>query len=421
MNVASCDRRSLILIILLFCFNSAYSMILDNRYFPWIPHLHTGSDHSRPHLETEGFFITGGDAYRLESTSSSEEEIVSYPELWGELELAKVGQSMAQVGLSNPIPADWRWLSDFKVKMNGSLEGQGLMVGGYTPITSWFGVGGSAAMMRLNAVVTLTPHQETQSKLFLNSPGNQALFTQTLANIYDELCIKCTTFKEVGVGDVVLYCNFYDVQEYRYKLRKIDYGLQIGFIIPSGLKQDPTNLASIPVGGNGLTGWFIAPYVEAELKEDWIVGAQARVTQRFDKNIVTRVPVGQEQPLFAPLIGEVRVDAGTSFTAILYATFNDVRGGLGFQGKYTATYHEHDTFAASIPDSNLKPNFRCMNRRSEWTSSYGTVRVFYDLAHDKTWRYRPLISFAWDIPTNHLGGKAFAKTHRISLGCTVNF
>ncbi len=422
MNVASCDCRFFLIISLFLCLgNSTYSMVLDNRYFPWIPHLYTSSDHSHAHVTTEAFFVTGGDAYRHEDRAEKDKQTISYPELWGELKLADVKNSMVKVGLKDPIPADWQWLSDFRAKMNGSLEGQGVMVGGYVPVTKHIGFGASGLLLRLNALVNVVPHEETVSKLFLNTPGNQALFTQTLSNIYKELDITCTSLKEVGVGDVVVYFNIYDVHEYRYKMRKIDWGFKGGVIIPSGLKMDPHNLASIPFGGNGLWGWFIAPYTELELKEDLKFGIQARVTQRIDKSILSRVPVGKEQPLFAPIVGDVCVDAGTSFTGSAYFAFEDLRAGFGIQAKYTVTYHEHDTFSAHLENTQVKPNFSCMNWRSEWVSEYATIRLFYDVGHDKTWKHRPLVSFTWDIPRNHIGGKGFAKTHRVSLGCTVNF
>lgn len=422
MNIASSGRRFLLMLSVFLCSASiSLSMTYDNRYFPWMSHLYTGSDHSHANLHVDGFFITGGDAYNMEDRARKEEQIVSYPELWGKLDLQEVGLSMEKAGLQNPIPADWLWVSDLKARMNASLEGQGVMIDGYVPVAKHFGVGGSVLLMRLNALVHVVPTEEATNNLFLESPGNQALFTQTLSQIYKDIGISCTGLKEFGTGDVVLYCNFYDTHEYRYKMRKIDWGLQGGVIIPSGVKMNPSNLASIPFGGNGLWGWFIAPYTELELREDLKFGITARITQRIDREVVSRVPVGKEQPLFAPLVGNVHLDAGTSFTGSAYFAFEDLRAGFGIQAKYTATYHEKDRYSGQLVDSSVKSNFYCMNALSDWVSEYATIRLFYDVAHDKTWGYRPLVSFTWDIPRNHIGGKGFAKTHRVSLGCTVNF
>ena len=396
-------------------------MVHDNRYFPWLSHLYTGSDHRHGYFNVDGFFITGGDAYGCESKASREEQIVSYPEIWGELLLDEVGNSMTLAGLNNPIPDDWLWYDRFSTKMNGSLEGQGIAVEGYAPITKRFGIGASAMLLRLNALVTVVPTEDSVKKLFLNSPGNQALFTQVLNEMYQELGITCTSSREIGPGDVVVYARFFDIHEYKFKLRKLDWGVTGGMIIPSGVRRDPNNLASVPFGGNGLWGAFIAPYVEAELKEDMKIGVEGRYTKRFRRLFDGRVPLGKEQILFAPIQGSVGIDPGSTYGISVYAVHEDLRAGFGAQVKYTINYHERDRFTAILDNKDLKPRFASMRRWSSWTSEYLTFRLFYDVAYDKSWQNRPIVSFEWDVPLNQVAGRGVAKTHRVSLGCTVNF
>ncbi|MCX5924382.1 MAG: hypothetical protein NTZ68_03095 [Candidatus Dependentiae bacterium] len=398
-------------------------MVWDNRYFPWFDQLYTGSDSRHSNLDVQGFFVTGGDAFRHQSRASKNEQIISYPELWGELQLAEVGASMTAVGLQNPIPADWLWLADFNVGMPASLEGQGIALAGYASLTDHIGIGASAFFMNLNAMVSLVPTEETVSKLNLKTPGNQALFTQTVQQFYKELGITSTTFNEVGVGDVVVYLSIYDVKEYRYKFRKVDWGMYLGLIIPSGTQESITNLASVPFGGpyGSSWGWFLAPRAEFELREDLKFGVQGRFTQRLSKCFLGRIPINKEQPLFAPVVGSINVDIDPTFSLAAYFAFEDLRAGFGVQAKYTISFHDHDTFKASLNNSSLKPKFKNMNYYSGWTQEYATVRLFYDIAHNKTWEYRPLVYFTWDIPMNHLGGRGFAKTNRVSIGCNFNF
>ncbi|MBM18007.1 MAG: hypothetical protein CL947_02995 [Epsilonproteobacteria bacterium] len=422
MNVASCGRRYLIYIsIILFVCNTVSPMVMDNRYFPWIDHFYTGSDSRHSYITAESFFVTGGDAYRIEPRADKNEQIVSYPELLGELTFDRVGESLELAGKTNPIPDDWRWLSDFKSHMCASLEGQGFMISGYAPVTKYFGIGVSTLLMRLNAAVTIAPHQDVITKLSLNVPGNQAQFTEMVHNFYKQVGISCASVREVAAGDTVVYMNLFDVHEYEYKMRKFDWGVWAGIIIPTGLQQDPYNLASIPFGGNGMWGWFVAPRFEIELKEDLTVGMHARVTKRLDKNIQARIPIGKEQYLFAPFVDNVCVHPGTTVSGSLYATFEDLRAGFGIQAKYTAAYHSEDSFRTNAIQSPLEANFCEIKSRSSFVSEYATIRLFYDIGHDKTWHHRPIVSFTWDIPRNHIGGKGFAKTHRVSLGCTVNF
>lgn len=422
-NVASSDRRYFIIIsLVLFAVQTSYPMVMDNRYFPWIDQFYTGSNYKHGNLLVEGFFITGGDAYRTEDKANKDEQVVSLSEIYGELKLADVGKSLQNAGETNPIPADWQWLSDFKAKINNSLEGQGITIGGYIPITKHFGVGGSTLMMRLNSLTEIIPHSETVTKLYLDSPGNQARFTKMMSDFYDKLSICGTTSQEIAAGDTVAYISFHDVREYCIKMRTIDWGIWIGAIMPTGARWDQSNLGSLPYGGNGMWGAFVAPRFEFELREDLKFGMHARVTKRFGREVQHRIPIGDEQPLFAPFLDSMYINPGVSFTGSAYVAFEDVSAGLGLLGKYTVTYHAEDTFSTNVlKEKSLTPNFKNLTYRSSFVSEYATIRLFYDVGHDKTWKHRPVISFTWDIPRNHIGGKAFGYTHRVSLGCTVNF
>lgn len=421
MNVASCGRSYLIIIGMLCLPGVVHSMIFDSRYFPWIDHMYTGSDHRHARMNVDGFLMIGGEAYRMEAKAAKDEQLISIPELWGQLRLTDVANALVLAGEPNPIPLDWRWLSDMSANMYDTLEGQGITVGGFVPVSSHFGIGGSTLMMHLNSIVRVRPSSDTVSKLYLNIPGNQALFTEMMFDFYQELGIKSTASQVTGAGDTVLYGALFGVKEYAYKMRKIDGCLLLGGIIPSGVTYSPTNLGSLPFGGNGMWGAFIAPMVEIELKDDLKVGFQARVTQRFAKSVASRIPINDAQPLFAPFYGPVRVKSGISFTGTAYAAFEDIRAGFGVQLQYTATYHAEDKFCTNVVPEPLVPDFSNMTCRSSFVSEYLTLRIFYDVAHDRPWKNRPLITASWDIPRNYIGGKSFAKTNRVSLGCTVNF
>ena len=52
-------------------------MVWDNRYFPWFDQLYTGSDSRHSNLDVQGFFVTGGDAFRHQSRASKNEQIIS--------------------------------------------------------------------------------------------------------------------------------------------------------------------------------------------------------------------------------------------------------------------------------------------------------------------------------------------------------
>ena len=421
MNVASSCRKYIIFFQMLLISNGINAMVMDSRYFPWLEQLYTGSDHRHGHITTDAFFITGGNAYCKESRAREENQIVSISGLFGELRLTDVGNALTLAGLNNPIPTDWRWLSDMKAIMPGSMEGQGIDFEGFWPITKHFGIGASALIMQLSSFLVVIPAEDTIKKLYLDAPGNHAQFTSMMSNFYKELQISSTASSEFGAGDTIVYAAFYDVKEYEHKMRKIDLSLWIGGIIPSGVKRNIYNLGSVPFGGNGLWGLFIAPTFELELKEDLKFGMQFRVTKRFSKCLESRLPLDKEQPLFAPTIGIARINPGVSITGTGYVVFEELRAGFGVEGKYTVTYHQEDSFNSNVLINKKAPNFKTLKYTSDFISEYATIRLFYDVAHDKEWKHRPLVSLTWDIPQNHIGGKAFAKTNRILLGCTVNF
>ena len=399
-----------------------FPMVWDNRYFPWFDQLYTGSDSRHGNLDIAGFIVTARDAFRYEHRANKEEQVVSMPELLGELKLSEVGAALSAVGLNNPIPADWQWYSDFKAVMPSSLDGQGVSFACYAPIGKHLGIGANTFIMKINSFVSVLPGPDAISKLNLSTPGNQALFTEMMANFYKELGITSTTYQQAGVGDVVVYVSIHDTHEYKYKFRKIDWGTQVGCIIPSGTQQDIYNIASVPLGGSyGMWGWFVAPFAEFELKEDWKVGIEARLTQRIDRCITGRIPIDKEQPLFAPVIGSIGVDSAITVSVAPYVAFEDLRAGFGVQAKYTLSVHENDKFFAKLTNSTLVPYFKNMTYLSGWCQEYATIKLFYDVAHDKIWKNRPFCYLSWDIPMNHIAGRGFAKTNRVSLGCIVNF
>lgn len=424
MIVATSFRRCFLikfLLVLTVC-QSGYSMVWDNRYFPWFDQLYTGSDSRHSNLDIQGFVVTGSKAFRQQARANKEDQSVYFPEMFGELKLASVGTALTTAGLNNPVPDDWLWNSDITALMPSKFEGQGITFAGYASLADHIGIGASAFIMNLNSSVCVVPTPETASSLYLSNPGNQVLFTQMVQQMYQELEITGTSFHEVGVGDVVVYLNIYDVHEYRYKFKKLDWGVYAGIIIPCGTQQNIHNLASIPLGGGyGAWGWFVAPRAEFELRDDLKFGIQGRFTQRLDKVIKGRIPVGKEQSLFSPVIGKMRVDQEPTLSIAPYFVFEDLSGGFGIQAKYTLSIHEHDVFVPQKNNTAIMPKVRDLNYYSGWIQEYASIRLFYDVGHDKSWQYKPLVYFTWDIPMNHLAGKGFAQTNKVALGCNFNF
>ena len=82
----------------LFCLSSLSlnAMVMDNRYFPWLPHVYHGTDHRHGSLSVDPFFITASSAWKTAPGASNRE--YGYPNLQGTLnysDLATLGTTAA--------------------------------------------------------------------------------------------------------------------------------------------------------------------------------------------------------------------------------------------------------------------------------------------------------------------------------------
>jgi hypothetical protein len=116
-------------------------MVMDNRYFPWLPHVYNGTDHGHGCLYVEPFFITASSAWIINPGSRDRE--FGYPNLQGKLDYADLAQALVLDGIENPIPPQWQYINPFPVDMPGTFEGQGIGLQGYVPVTNHIGFGGS--------------------------------------------------------------------------------------------------------------------------------------------------------------------------------------------------------------------------------------------------------------------------------------
>ncbi len=415
-------QRYYILFLVLICIpTDVYSMVVDNRYFPWFTHPYNGTDHQHGCFTADPFFITGNSAWKIKPGVRQVDQEAGYPNLQGSLDYYKLGQAFVIAGLENPIPADWQWLSDFPVDMPGSFQGQGITFSGYAPVSKHFGIGGSLLFLRLIAQANLIPGANTRDKLNLAAPGNMARFIE-LTDQFESMAGTQDGFSnESGVGDIDIYIRGFDVRDYIYFCRKFDRSVALGLLIPTGVQQSIHSIGSVPIGGNGFWGWYLSPMLEIELKEDWKLGVIARIEKRFAKTVFSRITVADESALLAPVVGNLYINPGTTFMLSPYFALEDIREGLGAVVQYTIIAHQSDEFVDKREVQVPAARFINMIRNSRWVSEYATVELLYDLSFGEPWSYKPLFTLSLDAPVNLLGARGSAKTYRITLGLTVDF
>lgn len=404
----------------LFLISSTMSaMVMDNRYFPWLPHVYNGTDSRHGCLAVEPFFVTATSAWK--TTSGVKDREVGYPNLQGSLDYYYLAQALVLDGMENPIPAQWQYASPLPIDMPGRFEGQGISFAGYIPVHDHVAIGSSVFFLRLATQANIIPGADVVRKLNLQTPGNMAQFNEltkafeSLVSTQDGYCV------ESGVSDIELFIRAFDVDEYKYWCRKIDKSLTVGLFIPTGVRQSLDVIGSVPFGGNGFWGWYFDAKVEFELKEDWKAGFEWRIEKRFAKTVDSRICIAKESNLFAPVVGPLYINPGATAALVPYIALENMREGLGISFKYSYIVHETDSFKDMREVQIPAANFINMLKNSRWAQEYATLELLYDISYKHSWTYKPLCTLTWDIPLNVLGSRGASKTTRVSVGLMVDF
>ena len=248
------------------------------------------------------------------------------------------------------------------------------------------------------------------------------------------LGLQPSVFKRTGFSDIDFYFRIGNIWEYLYKFKRVDVGLKVGTMIPSGVVRKIINPASVPFGGDGHWGVYSAVDFEIELKEDWKVGGHARINKRFAKTKEERLPVVgkpvlneheiflSEQQLWGGAQGRADINPGITTIFSPYARLENIREGFGLQAGYTIAHHFEDSWTDKRPVP-IPPVFLEENeKRSKWTSEFVTVDAFFDCAQLMLpYGFAPILSFKWDVPVKLFAAKGAAKTNRVSLGIKLNY
>lgn len=415
------QRLNILFLVLILIPTCVFSMVVDNRYFPWFSHPYNGTDHGHGCFRADPYFITGTTSWKINPGVSKSDQETGYPDLQGNLNYYQLAQAFVLAGLENPIPADWRWNTDIPVDMPGSFQGQGITFAGYVPLSSHFGIGGSLLYLRLMAQANLKATPKVIKDFNLVAPGNQAQFDELTSQFESMAGTQDGYWGQSGVGDVDFYIRLFDVQEYVHFCRKFDRSIVLGLLVPTGVQAPLNAVGAVPFGGNGFWGWYLSPTLEVELKEDWKAGIVARIEKRFAKIVESRITVANECALFAPITGDLYINPGTTFMVAPYFALEDIREGLGAVLQYTLVVHATDHFIDKRVNQSVPARFINMMSNSRWLQEYVTVEGLYDLSFGEPWSYKPLLTLSLDMPISLIGARGSAQTHRITLGLTVDF
>lgn len=386
----------------------AHAMTFDNRFIPLIDHPFLTVNCKPSHLRADLFITTCGKAFGL-----SDLDEWGIPELYGMYDERDVALGIAALGLPNPLPSQFQPF-DLPWTMEGKIQTQGILFSYRQGFLEHASVGFEWLFMHSNSRQNFFLKKDSA----LHFTKEEILQLDDIRRQMNAIMGLCgPNANQFGMGDMELYLRYGGCWEYLWKFRTVQAGARLGVFLPTGLVMDINSPASIPFGGNGHYGIYGAADAEFELKEDWKVGFLFQVSKRLARTALRRMPVGKEPLIFGAVVGQARVSPGVTVVFSPYASFENLRAGLGVRIQYTLISHEADSWCDMRADKSVTVNLENVQKNSKWASDYITLNVFYDFGKVKTCRgFDPIVTFAWDIPTSMLVARNSAKTQRVSLG-----
>lgn len=401
------------LIVLFLFMSSVNAMVFDSRFIPLLWHPRVVPDDTKSTLSFELMAGMGNKAL------SDAEVEMGIPELYGLFDEGTLGQALTLTGKQNPLPP---FLQGFRLPwhMEGKIQMQGISFYWYQEIVNWFAVGASWLAMRVNSYQNFFLLNNDISFPLTPSLSNELDDTRRI--MFEEIGCTQNEVSQIGFGDIEMFLRFGNSWDYALKCRRIRAGLRFGGLFPTGEQTVLNAPASIPFGGNGHWGWYLAADGLFEVKEDIKVGILFQLIKRIPNTKIRRMPVLGEPSIFGAVVGLARVNPGVTLVFSPYFILENVRKGLGIGLQYTLTQHQEDSWRDMRVDKTIPVKLRKVSELSEWGSDYFTVRVLYDFGKEKVVRsFEPIFSLFWDIPASLFIGHNVPKTHTLSLGLEFSY
>lgn len=405
--------RFLLLGIAFSCASTMHAMVYDNRFLPLIIHPYITVECRPSHLQLDFFATTAN-----RSINENGDDI-GLPEVWGLYNQSELAQSIIAVGKPNLLPPNWL-AAPLPWVQTGKIQSQGGSLFIEQHLFEWFSLGASMAAMRVESSQQFSFSPRTTTAIL--GPGDLLELDEIRRQMNEELHLACNHWSHNGFGDIDAFIRASCAWYYEYKLRSIIAGARIGVLIPTGVTRDIDNPASIPFGGNGHWGMYGAFDAEFEVKEDWKLGLLGRLSKRFAKTSIQRMPAGLEPETYGAIVGPARVNPGLTGIFSGYFTVENLREGFGLRLQYTLINHWKDSWKDERADQSVPSRLCDVETRSGWASEYISLTALYDF--DKMHRQRcdlPIVNLTWDIPVALLVAHRSVQSFKVSLGVEFNW
>lgn len=414
--------------VLSFIFNTK-AMIFDNRYFPLYvkPKFRNISEPSN--LMSQTFFMYADRSFGTIREIGLPEINGIHSEVNSETEAAynqsEVARSIVVSGRSNtnPLRSDLQNRS-IPWDREGIMMAEGLAFYWEQAINCNWSFGLIGLFMNYSNSQEFLFNDHCLNENGVNNTATQGekdylfLVNQRMSNL---LNLQAPVASQIAFGDVDFYLRLGDWWEYTYKFRKIDAGIRLGGIIPSAPMRDINNPASLPIGGNGHWGIYGAVDAELELREDLVLGLYSRISKRFPRTCVYRMPALKEPSFYGSLVGQARVNPGVTFAFAPYGRIECLREALGFGLGYTLVVHQQDKWTDLRIDQTVPANLENVINQSKWRAEYLTISAFYDFSKFKDYpNLSPILMLTWDMPMER-NSRYVYQTNSVSLILQINF
>ncbi len=166
---------------------------------------------------------------------------------------------MEKVGLPNPLPSFLR-LGTNPFFLDGKIQAQGIALIFRQAVTHWLQFGFSTLFLNVHSRQEFFYNTDaTKGGSSRNlQPGTLQTIEDARREMFDLLCLRQNDSGQSGIGDFDVYARFTMAWEYLFKFRRIQTGLSIGGLLPSGQSRDIYEPTSVPFGGSGHWGTVLS-------------------------------------------------------------------------------------------------------------------------------------------------------------------
>jgi hypothetical protein len=426
-------------LLLVFLVDSFFLFSTHNasRYFPFIEQTEKYPPRKKSYLYGDLFFNSASTAFNRDGGN------VGIPELWGTyclkdiIESLRVTQVAEGVNFIDPIDEiigkNTFNNQETKFGIREKIKSIGIMLG-YEKKLPWhnLSVGLWVPAMHVNATMRYDLKKSDGKR---NSVREKQL-DKVRRITHDKIGFFENDWSAGGFGDIDLHLRWNYFLDHEFMLRSVSINPQIGILIPTGVKADKNNPASIPFMGNGHWGTYFVIASELELKQDLKAGFIFGGIHQFKKKHITRIPTYKEPAIFSSLVGKVDIKPGFTAKISPYITLENLTDGVHFQAKYTYLRHSKDLWedvrfnkaiesyltkkpSAKNSQEDIDKNIEYKKYLSKWRAHYMTLQLTYESKQAlHNWNMNPNLYVAYDIP---IGGRGVSKTHKIVFGVELNF